>query len=138
MNKLTFDINNGNRQVWEQCKHNGVVQLYNLEQDWEMNNLVNITPAEMVMLSNIYRELKRLDILDAFINPDGQIKLISGDSITSAIEKQKAKRPDIHEYMFGGKSAECPQCHTALMNNATFEFHYCPGCGQAIDWSDFE
>ena len=47
----------------------------------------------MVMLANLYREIKRIGIRDVFVNPYGNAVLSSGDSVTSALEKQIPKKP---------------------------------------------
>ncbi len=112
MSRLTFETNNGDKQVWEQNEHDGSVHLYRLEQDWEKNDEVVITPNEMVMLANLYRQIKRLNISDAFVNPNGKVKLSSGDSVTSAIEKQIPKK--------------------VCKDNFT-ELQYCPDCGQTLE-----
>lgn len=132
MSKLTFDINNGNKQVWEQHEHDGSVHLYNLEQDWEKNNGIIITPSEMVMLSNLYREAKRFGIMDAFINPRGQamLAIATDDVIISALERQilKKVKPNEHNQSVG----KCPVCDTELCIEGEHRM-YCPNCGQAID-----
>lgn len=130
MNKLIFEINNGDKQVWEQCKNDGNVHLYRLEQDWEKSSEIVISPGDMVMLANLYREIKRIGIRDVFVNPYGNAVLSSGDSVTSALEKQIPKKP-LEEHFFG--IGKCPNCNAAFLDKLT---KYCGNCGQALDWSD--
>ncbi len=158
MSKLTFNINNGDKQVWEQHEHDGNVHLYRLEEEWEKNSEIVIPPGEMVMLANMYREVKRLDVNDVFVNSHGGVDLKSGDSVTSAIEKQIPKKPiafkrTVHDFSTG----ECPhshsQCEHIKCYNHEYEYtdyrcpvcgaltkdgtpNYCWNCGQALDWSD--
>lgn len=77
MNKLIFEINNGDKQVWEQCENDGNVHLYRLEQDWEKSSEIVISPGDMAMIANLYREIKRIGIRDVFVNPYGNAVLSS-------------------------------------------------------------
>lgn len=72
--KITFDINNGNRQVWEQAEHDGDIALYKLVDDFEEDDKIIIPAGDMVMLGNMYRYIKTHDIYNPWINPNGNEK----------------------------------------------------------------
>lgn len=138
MNKLIFEINNGDKQVWEQCENDGNVHLYRLEQDWEKSSEIVISPGDMVMLANLYREIKRIGIRDVFVNPYGNAVLSSGDSVTSALEKQIPKKPQKskEQRIRFTDSYICPFCGGNFTGTGIADF--CYHCGQALDWSDTE
>lgn len=71
MNRITFDVNNGRTLELEQDKHDGAVMIsHGLSGRLRASCIV---PAgEMVQLVNLYRYVKRYNIADSFINPDGQ------------------------------------------------------------------
>lgn len=52
-------------------------------------------------------------------------------AIGKAIEKQIPKKPTIKGTEFV-RYTVCPNCQTMIMTS------YCPECGQAIDWRDYD
>lgn len=75
MNVLSFDINNGGKMMLAQDKHDGDVVI--MKKDCENGEPYldgAISPAEMVMLINMYRHVKSNDIQNDFINPNGRNK----------------------------------------------------------------
>ena len=59
--------------------------------------------------------------------------------IDEALEKQIPKKPKgVTDLMFGDIELRCPRCDNANLANLfrCKGYDYCPGCGQALDWSD--
>lgn len=62
-------------------------------------------------------------------------------TIRKALEKQIPKKPISKEYSVLTPCPFCPWCDNAIINTRNDSWHkekFCPICGQAIDWSDFE
>ena len=57
-----------------------------------------------------------------------------------AIEKQIPKKPNVSAYNEDGSLLiyECPSCASSYDVDYDGQFDYCPKCGQAIDWSEYE
>ena len=68
--KLTYDINNGEKLELIQRGHDGSV----LIADNSISKVKFIPPEDMVMLINLYRYIKEIDIQNDFINPYGKNK----------------------------------------------------------------
>lgn len=68
--KLTYDINNGEKLELIQRGHDGSV----LIADNSISKIEFIPPEDMVMLINLYRYIKENDIQNDFINPYGKNK----------------------------------------------------------------
>ena len=68
--KLTYDINNGEKLELIQRGHDGSV----LIADNSISKVKFIPPEDMVMLINLYRYIKESDIQNDFINPYGKNK----------------------------------------------------------------
>lgn len=68
--KLTYDINNGEKLELIQRGHDGSV----LIADNSISKVKFIPPEDMVMLINLYRYIKENDIQNDFINPYGKNK----------------------------------------------------------------
>ncbi len=50
-----------------------------------------------------------------------------------ALRKQDPVKPTVRFYPDGSVESVCQNCKEAVEEG---EFIYCPGCGQAIDWSE--
>lgn len=70
--KLTYEVNNGNKLELIQRGHDGTV----LISDDSMSKTEFIPPGDMVMLINFYRYIKDNDIQNDFINPYGKNKVV--------------------------------------------------------------
>lgn len=68
MQRLTYNVNNGNKLELIQRGHDGTV----LISDNSISNVEFIPPNDMVMLVNLYRYVKENDIQNDFINPYGK------------------------------------------------------------------
>lgn len=85
------------------------------------------------------RELYGSDIVYAGDGtPEGDLMLALDMGIT-ALEKQILKKVenyaiDCHGYMI--YDCECPSCKTE--HKEMYPFAYCPHCGQALDWGNYE
>lgn len=66
--KLTYDVNNGETLELIQRGHDGTV----LISDDSMSKTEFIPAGDMVMLVNLYRYIKDNDIQNDFINSDGK------------------------------------------------------------------
>ena len=55
----------------------------------------------------------------------------------TAVEKQKAKRPDGGRDIDGNDYLICPNC-CAIVADGEWVANFCPDCGQKLDWSDEE
>ncbi len=66
MQKLTFNVNNGEKLELSQSEHDGTVYI---------NKFNKVSPGDMVMLINYYRYVKRENIQCDFINPNGRNKM---------------------------------------------------------------
>ena len=137
-NKISFNIDNGDRQVWEQSEHDGSIKLYTLVGDWTEENAISIPPGDMVMLANLYRTIKDNDIINSYINPNGSTGLTTGDNLEKALEKQIPKKPIPNEKdnIRFSLCYNCPECGRTF--SGTGVANYCYHCGQALDWSDEE
>lgn len=139
-NKISFNINNGDKQIWEQSEHDNSVKLYTLVDDWTEENTISIPPGDMVMLANLYRTIKNNDIINSYINPNGSVKLATGDNLVKALERLIPKKPlDICTPVVTW--GLCPECKGEISKlsgrpNRVFQSNaFCPDCGQALDWS---
>lgn len=72
MQKLTYNVNNGNKLELIQRGHDGTV----LISDDSISKVEFIPSGDMVMLVNLYRYVKENDIQNDFINPYGKNKEI--------------------------------------------------------------
>lgn len=77
--KISFNVNNGRKLIFEQEHHDGPVFVHHIdangneETDLE-NGLKVIYPGDVVMLNNLYWYIKENDIQNDFINPTGKNK----------------------------------------------------------------
>ena len=135
-NRISFNINNGDKQIWEQSEHDNSVKLCTLVDDWVEENAINIPPGDMVMLANLYRTIKDNDIINSYINPNGSVKLTTEDDLTKAVERQIPKKPIPNEKYNIRFSLcyNCPECGRTFSGTGIAD--YCYHCGQALDWSD--
>ena len=58
-----------------------------------------------------------------------------------ALEKQLPKRVDFEEDVTEGMCVQCPSCGSFLgyqvdCLDENYQFDYCQGCGQELDWSE--
>ena len=152
--KISFNINNGDKQIWEQSEHDNSVKLYTLVNDWTEENTISIPAGDMVMLANLYRTIKDNNITNPYINPNGLMKPATGEDLSKAVERQIPKKSiddfSTHAiYDNDGNYLEqldtttfkCPICNHILASGEIsksdcVEIHYCENCGQALDWSD--
>ena len=59
----------------------------------------------------------------------------------NALEKQIPKKPKgVTDPMFGDVTLSCPRCDNINLAHpfGCKGYDYCPGCGQALDWSETE
>ena len=68
-----------------------------------------------------------------------QISMLALDMGVAALKKQISKKVenyaiDCHGYMI--YDCECPSCKTE--HKEMHPFAYCPYCGQALDWGDYD
>lgn len=77
MQKLTYNVNNGNKLELIQRGHDGTV----LISDDSISKVEFIPSGDMVMLVNLYRYVKENDIQNDFINPYGKNKEIYTEKI---------------------------------------------------------
>lgn len=70
---ISFEVNNGKTLSITQRMHNGTVLLWTSDHDTHDEESY-IAPGDFVMLLNFYRYVKRHDIQNDFINPNGQNK----------------------------------------------------------------
>ena len=70
-NTISFEVNNGKTLSITQRMHNGTVLLWTSDHDTPDEESY-IAPGDFVMLLNFYRYVKRRDIQNDFINPNGQ------------------------------------------------------------------
>ena len=69
MNKLSYNVNNGRTLEIVQEEHDGEVTVIHHDKS------IDYIPAgDMVMLVNYYNYVKRYDIQNDFINPNGKNK----------------------------------------------------------------
>lgn len=64
---ISFDINNGGKLTLEQENHDGKIIVKR-----DGKECYSISPADMVMLLNLYRYTKANNIQNDFINPHGK------------------------------------------------------------------
>ena len=73
--------------------------------------------------------------LEIFVG--GGYKEFTEKEVTSALEKQVPKKPNIHGYREGREvntvSYTCPICNKHIGRE-----DYCKHCGQALDWGNSE
>ena len=69
MNKLVFEVNNGEKLELVQRQDNGPVLNCSLDAP---DNAAYISAADFVQLINLYRYYKRYDIKNEWINPNGK------------------------------------------------------------------
>ena len=74
MNVLSYNINNGGKMRLVQDKHDDVVVILKDYGDGDVRIEDGISPADMVMLINLFRHIKSNDIQNDFINPYGRNK----------------------------------------------------------------
>lgn len=78
MSKLTYNTNNGGTLELVQRGHDGKVLIVNKDGEGNHENIPDseafISASDMVMLINFYRHIKRNDIQNDFINPNGKNK----------------------------------------------------------------
>lgn len=138
-NRISFNINNGDKQIWEQSVHDGSVKLYTLADDWTEENTIFIPAGDMVMFANLYRRIKDGDITEPFLNADSKKEFSNAVDIINAVERQIPKKPiKVDKYHY-----DCPTCNSELdiSEEDIFIYNittpsYCRDCGQALDWSD--
>ena len=58
-----------------------------------------------------------------------------------ALEKQLSKKVDFEEDVTEGMCVQCPSCGSFLgyqvdCLDENYQFDYCQGCGQELDWSE--
>lgn len=68
--KITYEVNNGNKLELIQRGHDGTV----LISDNSISKVEFVPAGDMVMLINFYRHIKENDIQNDFINPHGKNK----------------------------------------------------------------
>ena len=75
-NTISFNVNNGRQIKLIQRNHDGSVLCTTGDHSPidERNDLDIIPAGDMVMLLNLYRYIKRNDIRNDFINPNGKNK----------------------------------------------------------------
>ena len=71
MNRITFDVNNGEALELKQDKHDGPIMISS-GLPGRLGSSCIVPAGEMIQLVNLYRYVKRYNIADSFINPDGQ------------------------------------------------------------------
>ena len=76
-NIISFDTNNGGKMKLIQRKHDGTCLISTEDEKGLNNSLLSdkealISNGDMVMLLNYYSYVKRYDIQNDFINPDGK------------------------------------------------------------------
>lgn len=54
----------------------------------------------------------------------------------AAVEKQKPKRPLGGQDIYGNEYKICREC-SAIVEDGEWQAQYCPDCGQALDWNDW-
>lgn len=64
---ISFDVNNGGKLTLEQEIHDGKIMV-----KCDGIESYSISPADMVMLLNLYQYIKERDIYNDFINPSGK------------------------------------------------------------------
>lgn len=72
-NTISFEVNNGRTVNLTQRMHNGTVLLWTSDHDTPDEESY-ISPGDFVMLLNYYRYVKRNNIQNDFINPNGTTK----------------------------------------------------------------
>lgn len=78
-NIISFDVNNGGKMKLIQREHDGSCLITTEDEKGMCNSLLSdkeafISNGDMVMLLNYYSYIKRYDIQNDFINPDGKNK----------------------------------------------------------------
>lgn len=76
-NTISFNVNNGGKMKLIQREHDGICLISTENEKGENNNLLSdkeafISNGDMVMLLDYYIWVKRNDIQNDFINPDGK------------------------------------------------------------------
>lgn len=77
MNKLTYFVNNNGTMEIKQDQPDGKVivhTFYDGKDHSDTKKDIEIPNGDMVMLINLYHYIKRYDIHNDFINPDGKNK----------------------------------------------------------------
>nr|DAQ31022.1 MAG TPA: hypothetical protein [Caudoviricetes sp.] len=69
MNKLVFEVNDGETLELVQREDNGTTLICSLDAP---DNEAYISAADFVQLINLYRYYKRYDIINEWINPNGK------------------------------------------------------------------
>lgn len=69
--KMQFNLNTAERLELYQNQLDGRVHVFTIEDGWEEKEKMIIPPGDMVMLLNLYRFTKDIDIRDCFVNPLG-------------------------------------------------------------------
>lgn len=76
MNTISCNVNNGGKLSLIQREHDGKVLIINADSNEVHESLSDneafIDAGDMVMLINYYRYIKRYDIQNNFINPNGK------------------------------------------------------------------
>lgn len=100
-----------------------------------------MTNEEAIQTLKEDRALYEGDIVEAGDGtPDGQL-LLALDMAIEALEKQVPKKPIKHYYLdrycVVDYYYQCPTtCNVKFQLSNTY--HFCPNCGQALDWRDFK
>ena len=71
---LEFNTNNGNKVSVSQLEGSEKVFVTSLDSNWNVNYEYDISPEDFTMLLNMYCYVKRNDIKNDFINPNGKNK----------------------------------------------------------------
>ena len=76
MNTLSYNVNNNNTMKLVQHEHDGSVSIIKEDSKGNRENILDaeafISTGDMIMLVNYYRYIKRNDIKNDFINPNGK------------------------------------------------------------------
>ena len=76
MDTLSYNVNNGDTMKLVQREHDGSVSIIKEDSKGNHENIPDaeafISAGDMIMLVNYYRYIKRNDIKNDFINPNGK------------------------------------------------------------------